>query len=70
MYSPELAKNTLFSGTHVYVDSEAGAGVHAGGQTLGGYLAATQVDGFSLIVSTGTISGSASVFGFNLQEMK
>jgi hypothetical protein len=60
--NPKLASNTLVSGTGVWDDSAGGAGSFYMG---GFFLGTTVFDGFSFIVTSGTITGTLAVYGYN-----
>ncbi len=60
--NPKLASNTLVSGTGVWDDSAAGAGAFYMG---GFFLGTTAFDGFSFIVTSGAMTGTLAVYGYN-----
>jgi hypothetical protein len=64
VYKPFATDYTLFNGTHNY-SSASGAGQYSGGIIHGGFAATTSFTGFSIIPSSGNITGSVSVFGVN-----
>jgi hypothetical protein len=59
--APFLAKETLFAGS---LFNEFGGSL-AGGGSGGLHASATSFDGFSIIASTGTVTGKVSVYGYN-----
>jgi hypothetical protein len=64
VYNPFATNNTLFNGMHSY-SSASGAGLYSGGNVHGGFSATTSFTGFSIIPTSGNITGSVSVFGVN-----
>jgi hypothetical protein len=60
--NPKLTGRTLASGTGVFDDAAGGAGT----LYFGGYFDnSTSFDGFSFIVTAGTITGTLAVYGYN-----
>ncbi len=64
VYNPFATNNTLFNGMHSY-SSASGAGLYSGGNVHGGFSATTSFTGFSIIPTSGNITGSVSVFGIS-----
>ena len=62
IFAPALTEPTSFAGWgHTYY---AGIGFYFGYGATGHYTATTAFDGFSLLVSTGTITGRWAVYGY------